>query len=307
MKAAEITDTAPAGLHEPMIAIATESDIRGFWQDHPCGDEITGGLVERYREDFSAFFEGYDEWRYTLESHIPECLDRLGVRGLKVLEIGLGQGAESEQLIRRGARWTGLDLTAESVRRVQIRMELRNLDYDDILQGSATEIPADDDSFDLVFSHGVLHHVPDIVSAQAEVHRVLRPGGRLVVMLYARHSLNYHVAIRVLRRAALVGAWPVRRFFEKGHLAAHLRNAERVGLGNYLHIDQFVHANTDGPSNPYARVYALRDVERDFPDFRVTSIHKEFMHAPPLPVHRLPGGHLMGWHLWVEMEPVAEK
>jgi hypothetical protein len=68
-------------------------------------------------------------------------------------------------------------------------------------------------------------------------------------------------------------------------------------------MDRFVHANTDGPANPYARVYDISDIERDFPDFRVVSNHKEFMHAPPLPVHGLPGGRLMGWHLWVEMEP----
>ena len=51
-------------------------------------------------------------------AHIPECLDRIDWQDKKVLEIGLGQGAESEQLIRRGARWSGLDLTEESVDRV---------------------------------------------------------------------------------------------------------------------------------------------------------------------------------------------
>jgi len=286
-------------------AMVSESDIAGFWQSHPCGDEMIGGLVERYREDFSAFFKAYDKSRYSLESHIPPCLDALEVEGLRVLEIGLGQGAESEQLIRRGARWTGLDLTAESVRRVQIRLALHNLDSDDIWQGSATHIPADDSSFDLVFSHGVLHHVPDILAAQSEVHRVLRPDGRLVVMLYARGSLNYQLAIRIVRRAALIGAWPIRHLFQRGQLSAHLRNAERKGLANYLRMDQFIHANTDGPENPYARVYDLTDVKRDFPDFKVTRMHKEFMHAPPLPVHGLPGGRVMGWHLWVEMEPVS--
>ena len=284
-----------------------ESDIAGFWESHPCGDEMIGGLVDRYREDFSAFFSAYDEARYKLESHIPACLDALGVSGKKVLEIGLGQGAESEQLIRRGARWTGLDLTEESVRRVQIRLELRNLSHDDIWQGSATHIPAPDASFDLVFSHGVLHHVPDILAAQAEIHRVLRPGGRLVVMLYARRSLNYLLTIKLLRRAGLLAAWPVRGLVQRGHLGGHLRNAEREGLSSYLRIERFIHANTDGPANPYARVYDLADIERDFPDFRITKTHKEFMHAPPLPVHGLPGGRLMGWHLWVEMEPVTKR
>jgi hypothetical protein len=91
----------------------------------------------------------------------------------------------------------------------------------------------------------------------------------------------------------------------RGRLGGHLRNAEREGLTSYLRMDRFVHANTDGPANPYAQVYGIADIRRDFPNFRVTGMHKEFMHAPPLPVHRLPGGHLMGWHLWVEMDPMA--
>ena len=95
-------------------------------------------------------------------------------RRLKVLEIGLGQGAESEQLIRRGAHWTGLDLTNESVRRVQIRLELARSSTT-TTSGTVRRLTflQTDDSFDLVFSHGVLHHVPDILAAQAEIHRVL--------------------------------------------------------------------------------------------------------------------------------------
>ena len=58
-----------------------------------------------------------------------------------------------------------------------------------------------DDSFDLVYSHGVLHHTPDTEGAVREIYRVLRPGGRAVVMLYHRDSYNYRVNISVLRRA----------------------------------------------------------------------------------------------------------
>jgi glycosyltransferase involved in cell wall biosynthesis/SAM-dependent methyltransferase len=309
---------APMKVHEDRSAVTArrkrprivdhggvpEADIAGFWESHPCGDEMVGGLVERYGADFETFFSSYDDMRYSMEAHIPRCLDELGVKGQKVLEIGLGQGAESEQLIRRGARWTGLDLTTESVRRVQIRLELKGLPYDAIWRGSATHVPAADSSFDVVFSHGVLHHVPDILAAQTEVHRVLKPGGRLVVMLYARRSLNYQVTIRILRRAGLIAAWPLHGLVRRGHLGGHLRNAEREGLASYLRMERFLHANTDGPANPYARVYGAGDLKRDFPDFEITKMHKEFMHAPPLPVHGLPGGRLMGWHLWVEMVPL---
>lgn len=293
----------PGVLGEAVNRTISETEIADFWQVHPCGDQLLGGLTDEFRGDYVAFFDAYDATRYRLESHIPHCLDELEVDDLRVLEIGLGQGAESEGLIRRGARWTGIDLTAEAVRRVATRLELRRLPYEEIIQASATAIPAPDDSFDLVFSHGVLHHIPDILAAQAEIRRVLRPGGRLVAMLYARRSLNYVCAIALVRRAALLVSWPFRRWVRDGLLGSHLRVAEQEGLRNYLRMERFVHANTDGPDSPFARVYDLAAVKRDFPGFRIVRVHKEFMHAPPLPVHGLPGGRLMGWHLWVEMEP----
>src|SRR6185312_8029573 len=60
-----------------------------------------------------------------------------------------------------------------------------------------------DNSFDIVYSHGVLHHTPDTAGAIREVHRVLRPGGRALVMLYHRNSYNYRVNIGLLRRAGV--------------------------------------------------------------------------------------------------------
>ncbi|MGH9919840.1 MAG: hypothetical protein ACRD6W_13375, partial [Nitrososphaerales archaeon] len=101
---------------------------------------------------------------------------------------------------------------------------------------------------------------------------------------------------------ALFGLWPARRHIHSGMVADHLANAERDGLFNYLRMNRFVHASTDGPQNPHARVYSLADVRRDFPLFDVVRAHKHFMHAPPLPLHGMRGGSLCGWHLWVEME-----
>src|ERR1700716_972248 len=96
-----------------------ESTIETFWAHHPCGDHLVGGLEDLFGGDHERFFREYDEWRYLREKHIPACLDELPLFGARVLESGLGQGAESEQIIRRGARWSGLDLTAESVDRVR--------------------------------------------------------------------------------------------------------------------------------------------------------------------------------------------
>ena len=99
------------------IRASGEREMASFWEAQPCGDDLLGGLDERFRGDYASFFESYDADRYSVESHIPGCLDRLQVSGKRVLEIGLGQGAESKGPIRRGARWTGLDLTEESIRR----------------------------------------------------------------------------------------------------------------------------------------------------------------------------------------------
>ncbi|WP_406832176.1 class I SAM-dependent methyltransferase [Pedococcus sp. KACC 23699] len=287
-----------------------QEQIKSFWNDHPCGDHIVGGLHQRFDDDYERFFAAYDAWRYDQESHIPAMLDRVDWRGKRVLEIGLGQGAESEQLIRRGALWSGLDLTDESVDRVRTRLAARALPYEDLRQGSVLDIPWADDSFDLVFSHGVLHHVPDVHRAQAEIHRVLRPGGALVAMLYARHSLNYQVSIRLVRRAALAAAYPLRhsgRLARAPMLRQHLDNAERVGLRHYLALDTFTHRSTDGPLNPFARVYSTQDARRDFPSFELVAASKCYLHAPPLPVRRLSlSGRRMGWHLWVRLDARPE-
>lgn len=276
-----------------------EKDIRDFWNSHPCGDH----LVESLKGDYEAFFDRYDKWRYRQEGHILRRLDAIDFKGKRVLEIGLGQGADAEQIIRRGAVWSGLDLTREAVNRVSTRLRLRGLPYDRIECGSALANPYADDSFDIVFSHGVLHHIPDIKTAQREIARVLRPEGLLIAMLYARRSVNYLVSIAMVRRAGLLalyaaGAKP------GGILGGHLANVKKDGLWQYLKMSNFIHRNTDGPENPYAKVYGLAEVREDFPDFEIERSYQDYMHAPPLPVGVLkPMSGILGWHLWVHLAP----
>jgi SAM-dependent methyltransferase len=277
----------------------SEQEIRNFWDTHPCGDH----QVQSLKADYESFFHRYDQFRYSHEGHILRRLDAIDFKGKRVLEIGLGQGADSEQIIRRGAIWSGLDLTPESIDRVSTRFKLRGLPYERLECGSALANPYADDSFDIVFSHGVLHHIPDVKTAQREIARVLKPKGCLIAMLYARRSLNYLVSIALVRRMALIGLYSVGAK-PGGIVGGHLANARRDGLWRYLKMSNFIHRNTDGPENPYAKVYDLERVRADFPDFEIERSYQDHMHAPPLPVEFLrPLAGVLGWHLWVHLVP----
>ena len=81
------------------------------------------------------------------------------------------------------------------------------------------------------------------------------------------------------------------------HICA-MRNTR--GWGRYLTMERFVHANTDGPESPFARVDHQGGGSSRLPGVPA-SAPQGFMHAPPLPVNGVPGGHLMGWHLWVAL------
>jgi hypothetical protein len=120
-------------------------------------------------------------------------------------------------------------------------------------------------------------------------------------MLYARRSLNYLVAISMVRRIAIivlyaVGAQP------GGLVGGHLANARREGLWRYLKMSNFIHCNTDGLENPYVKVYDLAPVREDFPDFQIERSYQDFMHAPPPPIGPFkPLAAVLGWHLWVHL------
>jgi hypothetical protein len=123
------------------------------------------------------------------------------------------------------------------------------------------------------------------------------------MMVYAKWSFNYLLAIGLLRRLGLLALYGL-NLHPSGIYGDHVANARRFGLRNYLRMSNFIHRNTDGPGNPYSKVYDLRKVRQDFPSFQVTRAYKRWMHGPPLPVSWLPLGTLLGWHLWVHLRPI---
>ena len=282
--------------------------VRAFWQAHPCGTKFSDAEIGT-RE----FFARIEAHRYAKEWHIPEAADFAGARGLRVLEIGCGLGTDGVRFAKAGADYTGVDLTDAAIELARKRFELSGL-RGELRVSDAENLDFADESFDLVYSHGVLHHTPDIARAVSEIHRVLKPGGRAIVMLYHRDSYNYRVGIRILRRAGArllkseSGLKLVHRM--TGEPIDSLREHARIvkaSTNGYLSSDEFLSQSTDGAGNPLARVYSRREARELFKDFREVKLRAYFLNKRFVPVI---GGLLprslesalasrWGWHLWI--------
>lgn len=157
-------------------------DVQRYWQAAPCGarhGSSPPGSLDFFREVATR--------RDELEPYIATFADFDGTAERTVLEIGVGLGSDFVRFVRAGAKATGVDLTRRSVDLVEQRLKLEGLDAT-VLQADAERLPFPNGSFDVVYSWGVLHHTPNTDSALREAVRVLKPGGRLCLMLYARHS-----------------------------------------------------------------------------------------------------------------------
>ncbi len=282
--------------------------VRAFWQANPCGTKFANSAAGTRR-----FYEIVEDHRYRKEWHIPQAADFASAQGLKVLEIGCGIGTDGAQFVGAGADYTGVDLTDAAIELAQKRFELFNL-TGTLQTADAEKLDFADDSFDLVYSHGVLHHTPDIERAVKEIYRVLRPGGRAVVMLYHRDSYNYRVNISLLRRA---GAQLLR--WKSGVSLVHRLTGESLeslrqhatqlkkDQHSYLKSEEFLSQNTDGAGNPLARVYSRGEARELFKDFAEIEMRTYFLNKRWLPLignmlSRSAESRLAarwGWHLWI--------
>ena len=282
--------------------------VRAFWQANPCGVKFADAAPGTRH-----FYELVEAHRYTKEWHIPAAADFAAARGLKVLEIGCGLGTDGAQFAEAGAVYTGVDLTEAAVELARRRFELFDLPGT-FQTADAENLSFPGESFDLVYSHGVLHHTPETGKAIQEIHRVLRPQGRAVVMLYHRGSYNYRINISLLRRAGAqllkweTGIKLVNRItgepLESLREHARLLKTERE---SYLKPDEFLSQNTDGAGNPLARVYSRKEARELFKDFSEVTLKTYFLNKRWLPVigNVLPRSlesrlaSRWGWHLWI--------
>jgi ubiquinone/menaquinone biosynthesis C-methylase UbiE len=164
-------------------ASGAKAAVRAYWNNEPCG---TRALDSR---DRAAFFSRLEQERYEAEPHISSFAGFGSAKGQRILEIGVGAGTDFAQWVRGGARAVGVDLTYAGVALTRERLNLEGRRAP-LMVSDAEMLPFRSASFDGVYSYGVLHHSPDTVAAIAEVHRVVRPGGWVRIMIYHHPSIS---------------------------------------------------------------------------------------------------------------------
>ena len=171
--------------------------VRRYWEAEPNG---TGQFVApQSGVDRVAWFEAIEARRYGLEPFIHSAAQFTRFRGKELLEIGVGAGTDHLQWARAGAFCHGVDITEAGV--ALTREHLALYGFGSALQViNAETLPYPDSTFDAVYSWGVIHHSEHPEVMVDEIHRVLRPGGVFIGMMYARHSL---VALKLWVRHGL--------------------------------------------------------------------------------------------------------
>lgn len=280
----------------------TINEVKGFWNANPCQSDLSR------EQDRRRYFEDISNKRYHgREWHVPTVAQFSEFRGKDVLEIGCSIATDGLEFARNGARYVGVDLTPKSIEMAKERFNLFGFPGTFEVANAETRLPFPDDSFDHIYSFGVIHHSPVPERIVREIYRVLRPGGTLTVMLYNRSSINYYIEIMLLRRIFKWCLWPafMPRLlaavtgFDRWKLEGH-----REMLKKKLTKEQWISMNTDGPFCPLARVYDEREAAMLFKDFanvrqevwEFNVDHWSFVgKAIPVSVAKWIGRH-WGWH-----------
>jgi glycosyltransferase involved in cell wall biosynthesis len=257
------------------------------WDNDPCGSHY---VKHQHRHTMEWFKEAE---RYRYEVYAPWMFDLMEFdkhRGDRLLEIGGGMGTDLAQYAEYGARIVDFDLAAGHLKHAKENFNLRGLEGH-FIQGDAEHISFSDNTFDVVYSNGVLHHIPNMHKVIQEIYRVLKPGGLVIVMVYAENSKHYWENI--------VYAEGIKKgFFHKYSVGEIMSRVVEI-------------SEDDNAARPLVKVYTRDRLKKMFKRFDIVSIDQcqmtasEFVCSGMVPklIKKMPldlAGRLMGWNLVVK-------
>jgi glycosyltransferase involved in cell wall biosynthesis/ubiquinone/menaquinone biosynthesis C-methylase UbiE len=255
---------------------AYKDETQRQWNQDACGSHYVKN-AELHTKEWYLEAEAYRYGEYA--PWMPETMEFARHRGKHVLEIGGGMGTDLAQWAQGGAYVTDLDLSSGHLSHAEENFRLRGLSGR-FVHGDAETIPFDEASFDIVYSNGVIHHSPHTERIVSEIFRVLRPGGKAIIMVYAENSLHY---------------W--RNLVRDIGVAAGALELWSMGEIMSRHVEL-------GTAKPLVKVYTKHRLRELFaPRFENISIVQQQMTPAEIP-RRLQGrvtaatlGRLAGWNL----------
>ena len=173
-----------------------------WWETNPMRYDWLGGKLDKipytefskefYREIDSRFFANANEYLPLRKIPFDGLIDFESLKDKKVLEIGVGNGSHAQLLATYAGDFTGIDLTDYGVKSTTERMKVFGLDKAKIIRMNAEDLQFESDSFDFVWSWGVIHHSANPRRILKEINRVLKPGGTFKAMVYYRSFWSYY-------------------------------------------------------------------------------------------------------------------
>ena len=264
-----------------------KDEVQRQWNNDHCGEHYVENAVHGSLE----WFQNVELYRYgTYAPWMPEVMEFAKHPNQDVLEIGAGLGTDLAQFATFGARTTDLDLSGGHLAMAKKNFKLRGL-KGKFVHGDGEGLPFADNSFDVVYSNGVIHHTPNTEQVVDEIFRVLRPGGRAIIMVYAEWSLHYWRNL-VLHKGIKEGSF------------------DHMSIGEIMSCH--VELSSQG-QRPLVKVYNAEKLRKMFDAFTNIKIDKRQMVIEELPrvlrwisldlVQRL-----MGWNLIIKCQkPDAKK
>ena len=165
-----------------MIFMPDNAPVRDYWNQHIHDLEITTHPVGS-----PGFFADLDQYHFEKLHHLPRLVDFDGYRGKRVLDVGCGAGTDLVRFAKGGAIVTGVDVAASAIALARENVRQQGLDAD-LREADGEHLPFADESFDLVYAHGVAQYTTNDRALVAECRRVLKTGGTAVFQVYNRIS-----------------------------------------------------------------------------------------------------------------------
>lgn len=219
-----------------------KSQVQDFWNESSCGEKLF--LAGFSKDDYLS----QSRIRYELEPEILSFGQFESFRDKKTLEIGVGLGSDHMLLAQNKAILTGIDLTERAIGHTKRRFELLDLDSD-LQQADAENLPFEDESFEMIYSWGVIHHSPNTPQVVNEIHRVLKVNGICKIMIYHKYSL---IGFMLWLRYGLFALKPF------------------IGLNKIYH--QYL-------ESPGTKAYSYKEAQKLFHKFKINSISSPLTHG----------------------------